>query len=62
MNNSEKSALPTTPKASPDVKPKKSSYWLTDEEIAELHADAKRAEAILDALWEKRKAKESQKG
>lgn len=39
MSNSKSSALPTASSASQDAKPKKSSYWLTEEEIAELHED-----------------------
>ena len=39
-NNSKNSASPTTSTDSQTVKPKNSSYWLTPEEIEELHRDA----------------------
>ncbi len=57
MNNSKNSALPTTSKDSQGVKPGKSSYWLTPEEIEELHRDAKQGMEEIWALMQERKRK-----
>ena len=42
MNNSKNSESQTTSQASQEARPEKSSYWLTPEEIQELHEDARR--------------------
>ena len=59
MNNSKNSASPTISKDSQEVRRDKQSYWLTPEEIKEMHEDAKRS---LENLMKREKEMLADKG